>query len=371
MKAKREHALARYAQLPMPSFRYGLNIGIDASRFGLEALPLNELGVSEIKTNAPQGIVCLPLSEALTTHAELIEKHFMNVVKPETKFSALHGALWNNGLFVYVPKGVKLTEPVEISSRTTGTLHVDHLLIIAEEDAQISIIEHITSNAQTHFRSQIVEIVAKDNAQVNFTSVQNLDTNCVNVVTRNAHVGKSATVKWLDSHFGSKLSSTTTHSELHGEGAHSDNYAVFFSAHDQIFDLRTTSQHLANHSTSDMLTKGALTGTSKTIYRGLVKIYEGFTNCNGYQTFNALLLSERAEVDAIPDLEINNNEVKCSHGATIGQLDEEKLFYMMSRGLTRAQAVLQMAMGFFEPFLRGIPLDVQKNLTELITERLS
>ena len=225
----------------------------------------------------------------------------------------------------------------------------------------------INNNHSYPYRSKIVELFIGKNCIVNYGNVQMLDSDAFNFTIKKASVGQNSTLNWMDCCFGSKvtLSEVTTH--LDGEHAVTNNHGLFFGSKKQQFDLVAKSIHNAPLTISDILTKGALTDSSKCVYRGLVRIEQNAFGSNGYQKEDTLLLSSDAQADSIPNLEIENNEVRCTHGASIGRIDSEKLFYIMSRGLDRDLATREYVKAFFEPLIQKIQIEkLRENMHGII-----
>ena len=201
--------------------------------------------------------------------------------------------------------------------------------------------------------------------------MQLLNQNTFNFTIKKAVVGANSTLNWMDCCFGSKVTLSEATAILNGDGAATNNHGIFFGSKQQQFDLVNKSIHNAPHTVSDIFTKGVLTGSSKCLYRGLVRIESNAFGSNGYQKEDTLLLSSDAAADSIPNLEIENNDVRCTHGASIGRIDREKLFYMMSRGLNEDLATREYVKAFFEPLIQKIQIEkLRENMHEMIGERM-
>ena len=227
------------------------------------------------------------------------------------------------------------------------------------------------SNKNNVYRSKIAEIFIGNNCNVNYGNVQLLNQNAFKFTIKKAVVGANSTLNWMDCCFGSKVTLSEATTILDGDGATTNNHGIFFGSNQQQFDLVAKSIHNAPRTVSDILTKGALTGSSKCLYRGLVRIEKNAFGSNGYQKEDTLLLSEDAAADSIPNLEIENNDVRCTHGASIGRIDREKLFYMKSRGLNDELATREYVKGFFEPLIQKIQIQkLRDNMHDMIAERM-
>ena len=357
MLQKRLAAFAQFESTEMPELRYGLHIFGTYGDLQLDKLNFSQdteesgsqHGVEVL--HAQPGIIIEDLHAALRDkeRSELIKQYFMTAcIKPEeNKFTALHAAFWQRGLLIHVPKEVEVKQPIHIRMKTTGDV-IEHVLVIAELSSKIDIVEEVVSEhgEKLWFRSGLTEIFAKEYAQVQFASIQNLGSNVFNFTIKRANIEKEGRADWLDCVFGSSITISDITSMLNGHRAKSNNWSVFFGDKKQTFDFSMKSVHGAPDTFSDIRTKGVLDDHAKSIYRGNIKIKQWAARSNGYQKEDTLLLSDTAENDSIPKLEIDTNDVKCSHGAAIGQVDEEKLFYMMSRGIPEALAKKRIEEGF-------------------------
>ena len=216
-----------------------------------------------------------------------------------------------------------------------------------------------------------MEIFAKESSQINYSSVQQLSNNVINYSQKRAFLEKDASINWTVCDLGGKICKSDVTTWLNGEGSGTKTITFFFGSENQQFDLTLNVHHKSPYTSSDLVTRGALNQSAKAIYRGLVKIHQNAPNSTGFQKEDTLLLTENAEADAVPNLEIDNNNVKCSHGTTIGQIDKEKLFYLMSRGLSESQAKIKIVQGFFNPLIRKVgQKELRKKMRTSIKNKL-
>ena len=370
---KRKEAFASYQKLPMPSFKYGIGIYVNVGDLKLEEIDPLEGEEQSILSNVP-GIEVMNFQDAMKKHESLVKDHLFSTIKGnDNKLMAMHKAFLNNGIFVYIPKDTVVQEPLNLQSVLRNGSLFDHILVVAEESSQVTIIEHSTSAEQSTapFRSQVIELIAKDNARIEYASVQQFDGKVYNFSHKFSSIARDGNVYWLDCTIGSRFTQSNTINYLQGEGSDAKSWGIFYGDEKQNFDINAQTIHNGAHSTCDMFVKGILNGKAKTIYRGLVKISEGVKGCEGYQKADTLLLGDGAEADVVPNLEISNNEVKCSHGATVGQLDEDQVFYLMSRGLDRQSATRAIVEGFLEPIIREIKNEeISKQVSKVIAKRI-
>jgi Fe-S cluster assembly protein SufD len=306
-------------------------------------------------------VIFADLHEAVKRYPELVQQYFMQsgAQAQDEKFTALHGAFWNGGTFLYVPKNVKVEAPVRsfsVLSRTKAAAF-DHVLIVVDEGAEVTFFEENVSTelGQQAFADGVVEIFVKPGAKLQFISLQNYGRTVYNFAHKRALIERDATMNWLVGTFGAQLSKSVIGSILKGSGGNTEMLGLCFGDSNQVIDQNTLQIHQARHTKSDLLFKTALKEKSRSIYKGTIKVVHDAQKTDAYQANRNLVLGREARADSIPSLEIEANDVRCTHGATVGTVDTEQLFYLMSRGLSRDESVKIIVDGFFEPVLRRIP----------------
>lgn len=311
-----------------------------------------------IDADVPDEVTVTDLEDAVHEHEELCRELLMDdVVRwDENRYTAVHLAGLRSGLFVHVPAGVEVDDVIETTTRIEEDARFSHTLIVAEENAQVTVAETVEGGDESYL-SSVVEVVAEDGAEVNYGALQDMSEDSYQFTVKRGRAGKDADVNWLDGCFGTALTKSVVSTIIAGEGASTANYGAFFGTGDQHFDLETWTNHEAPHSTCDMFTRGVLDDRAVAAYEGTIAVGDDAPDVDAYQTENVLLVSDRAEADASPRLEIDNNDVKCSHAATVGKVDDEELFYMQSRGLDEEAARNAIVEGFFEPVLDELPLE--------------
>ena len=326
---------------------------------------------------AAQGVVLTSLRSAVESHPDLLKEHLAVDALPaeEGKFQALNAALWTDGVLLSVPKGVRLELPVRATRWLShaGSAVCTRTLVIAEAGSQVSYVEELLSEDvdERSLSSSAVEIIAKDGAQVQFVSIQRTGRGvfCQSAQRTLAH--RDSTLDTLNVSLGGSVSRVDLNARLLGPGAHSDMLGLYFGDGDQHFDHNTSQDHVAPNAGSDLLYKGALDDSSRAVFRGIIRVHPGAQGTDAYQTNRNLLLSDEARADSLPNLEIEADDVKCSHGATVGQLDAEALFYLLSRGLSRHQAERLVVIGFLGDVLAKLPLGgVVEKVTRAIERKL-
>ncbi len=300
------------------------------------------------------GVIFQPLERALVEHEDLVRKHFMAqpAALGSAKFAALHRAHVRAGAFVYVPRGIELEMPIEIFHWLAGedSAVFPHLLLVADEMAKITVVEHFRSlNEDTRgFACGVNDLIGRRGANVKYVCAQEWNRKVIALQINATSVERDASAMSLNLHLGGAYSRFESLSRLIGEGARSDLLAVAVAREEQEFDARTLQDHACPHTTSDLLYKNALSGRARTTFGGLIRVEPHAHFTDAYQKVRNLLLSDDAEANSMPGLEILADNVKCSHGATSGQIDEEEMFYLLSRGIPKTQAQQLIVAGFLD-----------------------
>jgi Fe-S cluster assembly protein SufD len=298
------------------------------------------------------GVILKPLERALIEHEDLFRRHFM--AQPATlgsaKFAALHEAFVTSGTFVYVPKGVEVELPIEIFHWLHGenASVFPHTLLIADELAKVTVIEHFRSvhSDRAGFSCGVNDLVVGRGAKLNYVCTQTWNEKALALQINSTSVERDASALSLNVHLGGNYSRFEGLSRLIGEGARSDMLAVSVANRAQEFDARTLQDHASPHTTSDLLYKNALNDRARSTFGGLIRVEPHAHFTDAYQTVRNLLLSDDAEANSMPGLEILADNVKCSHGATSGQIDEDEMFYLLSRGIPAPVAKQLLVSGF-------------------------
>jgi Fe-S cluster assembly protein SufB len=317
------------------------------------------------------GVIFLDSDTGLQEHPELFKEHFATVVPPEDNyFAAVNSAVWSGGSFVYVPAGVEIDVPLQayflINAQSMGQF--ERTLIIAEPGSKFHYIEGCTAPTYNSdsFHSGVIEIVVKDRANVRYSTIQNWSHNVYNLVTQRAIVGRRGSMGWLDGNLGSKVTMKYPSTYLMGEGAHGEVLSIAFATDGQHQDAGAKVIHAAPNTTSNVVSKSISKGTGRSSYRGLVQIHEGATNARSNVECDALLLDEHAKTDTYPYIEINEKTAHVGHEATVSKLNDEQVFYLMSRGLPEDAAMALIVRGFLDPVAKELPLEYAVELNRLI-----
>ena len=317
-------------------------------------------------THAPEGITFEPLTE---------HERLGTLVGVEDKLSAHNAALWKHGLLVRVPRGLEIEQPlyVRIGSAVDGSALFWRLLVIAEEGARFSLIEEYASEAPglSAYTNAAVEAFVEADAKLEYVSIQNLSHETWHFATHRARVERGAELDWVAGGFGSKKGKVRIENDLAGQGATSRVTGAYFADGDQHLDYDTLQHHQAPNTTSDFAFKGVLMDAATSVWRGMIRVAKNAQKTNAYQENRNLLLSPKAHADSIPGLEILANDVRCTHGATVSQVNRDELFYCMARGLSRSEAELLIVRGFYQEIFDRIELPpVREALQSVLEARL-
>jgi Fe-S cluster assembly protein SufD len=307
------------------------------------------------------------IDDAVRHHREQADRLHRLVPPDRTKFIALHAAFRTGGSFVLVPRGVQVELPLQAVTYldAEGTALFPHTILVVEEGASLTFIDRLVSPAlDAALSDAVVEIYAGPGAHVRYVSLQDYGTGVTHLSVQRAEVGRDAEVRSLAVAFGADLSRTEVESVLAGPGGHSEMLGVYFTDGTQHFDHRSLQDHVAPHCTSDLLYKGALKDASRVVYSGLIHIAPGAQQSDAFQTNRNVVLSDQAKADSIPNLEIENNDVRCSHAASVGPVSDDELFYLQTRGIPRDQAEQLIVTGFFQEVLDRVPLEEVRGALE-------
>jgi Fe-S cluster assembly protein SufD len=323
------------------------------------------------------GVDVLEWSDALAEHGDLIEEHFGSIVDPQRDYlTALSTALFSAGTVIYVPEGVD-AEDVKIRTRMNSRSLFNYTLVVAEESSSVTILERQSTGEDAkpvdegRYYSGIVEAVVGENANVQYGALQNLSEETYNFSVKRGHTDTYATLNWIEGNLGSRLTKTNVETRLLGDSSESQIVGAFFGHEDQHFDLASRVWHEEENTTADLVTRGVLQDSARSVYEGVQDVGRDAWNTSSYQRENTLMLSDESEADASPKLIINNHDTEASHSATVGQVDEEDLFYMTSRSISTEAAKNMLVEGFFVPVLEEVAVDeLREDLEEQVAVRL-
>ena len=315
------------------------------------------------------------LPELLESHREILEPHLMtNCVGVDTDlFTAWHAAFRTGGTVLFVPRGYEMKTPVHslIALATDGAADLSHTLIILEDGASATLLEETVSATPDIKGAHIgaVELIAGQGAHLRYVQLQNWNQNTFHIAHQAGRVARDGSMQWTVGGIGSKLSHIHQDVHLDGRGATGEVNGVTFATDRQLISYYTQQAHNAPDTRSDLLYKEVLRDKAKVVWRGMIKVEKDAQKTDGYQRSDALMLSETARCDSIPGLEIEADDVRCTHGATTGRVDEEQIFYCMSRGMTEFEAMHMIVEGFFHQVYDRIPVEVVRETLSQAVER--
>ncbi len=308
-----------------------------------------------------QGVIFCDMSTAVREHGDLVKAHFMNEAVPVTdgKFAALHGAFWRGGVFLYVPKNVQASAPLHSALWSTAGKTFTHTLVVIERGAEAIFIDEYGSaggDGQA-LHNGVIELLVRDAGNLTYAALQDFGSNMWQISHERGRVGRDAKLDWVTSVMGTRTTKAFQTVELDDRGGWARMSGIFFGSQRQHFDLDTQQNHNAADTTSDLLYKGALRDKSRSVWQGMIKALPDSQRIDGFQANRNLMLDKDARADSIPGLEIQADDVRCTHASTIGKLDDEEIFYLMSRGIPKHTAVQMVVQGFFDPIMQRIPFE--------------
>lgn len=322
-----------------------------------------------------QGVIYTDFETAVREYPDQVQKYFGKVISPSLhRYAALHYAVWSGGSFVYVPEGVEVDIPLQSYFRLNapGAGQFEHTLIIVEKGGSVHFIEGCSAPKYNtlNLHAGAVELVIKENGHLRYSTIENWSRNMYNLNTKRARVGKNASVEWISGSFGSALSMLYPASLLVGEGARSDFTGITFAGKDQYLDTGAQVMHYAPNTYSTIDSKSISKSGGVAIYRGTVDIAENAKGSKSTVSCESLMLDSESRSDTIPTIRIANKDVDLGHEAKIGRIDEEAIFYLMSRGIEEEEAKAMIVRGFAEPIAKELPLEYALEMNNLISLEL-
>lgn len=348
-----QQAWQEFQDAPMPTrreetWRFGNLKQLDFSDFSESEVDGIEYSIPEL----PEGVICLPFEQALVQHGDLVQQHFMQreTRLGSAKFAALHKARVKSGLFVYVPDGVVVEKPIEVTHTLSSAAKAvfPHTLIVTGKNAEVSVLDRFVSANEDDAGLCIAvnDLIAGDGSTLKYCAVQELNLSSRMIQVNATIVGRAANALAFTLNSGGQWVRNESLSRLDEEGAHSDMLSCSIPTGTQQFDQRTYQHHAAPHTNSDLLYKNTLFGNSKTVFSGLIFVDEKAHYTDAYQTCRNLMMEDTVEANSMPGLQINADQVKCSHGSTASSIDDEEIYYLCARGIPPRQARRLIAGGF-------------------------
>jgi Fe-S cluster assembly protein SufD len=324
-----------------------------------------------------QGVIFTDLATAAEKYPDIVARILGQTVNVEEgKFAALAGAFAQNGVLLYVPKNLQLEQPLHSILWGPGAhlAHISHLLVLVDEGASVSYVHESASPTESGdaLHVGLVEIKVLQGASLKFVELQSWGKHVWNFTHERIRVERDGNLDWIFGAIGSKVTKNFSELDLSGEGATGRMSGFYFTDGKQHLDHDTQQNHLAPHTTSDLLFKGALKGNSRSVWQGMIYVAKGAAKTDGYQANRNIVLDEGARADSIPGLEILADDVRCTHGATVGRLDAEPVFYLKTRGIPEPDAERLVVEGFFDPIMQRIPFEgVRERFHQAILQKMS
>ena len=320
---------------------------------------------------AEQGVLFKSIEDGLKEHPELFREYFGKIIPyTDNKFAALNSAVWSGGSFVYIPPGLKVDLPLQAYFRlnVANIGQFERTIIIADEGSQVHYVEGCTAPTYTtdSLHSGVIEIMVKKDARVRYTTIQNWSNNVYNLVTQRARVEENGTMEWVDANLGSKVTMKYPSCMLVGKGAHGEILSMAFSGKGQQHDTGGKVYHLAPDTSSKIISKSISKDGGRASYRGLLRVNKGNTNVKSNVVCDALLLDDHSRSDTYPYIEVDEKDVNIGHEASVSKVEEEQLFYLMSRGLSEEEATRMVVSGFIEPLVKELPMEYAIEMNRLI-----
>jgi Fe-S cluster assembly protein SufD len=371
LRERRRTALAAYERLPMPSRTDEEWRRTDVTRLDLAAFSQLEHanGFKPAELSLPSGVILEPLAIAAERHPELVKPLLFSLIRSDRdRFTALHAAFFTGGNFLYVPDGVVIQEPIlrQHFSHRDGTAVLPHTVIVAGRGSRFYYLdEYIGEEGEgAGYRSGSAELFVGEGAEVGYVAIQKWGRNAWHIADQRARLEKDSTLRLFNVTLGGRFSKTRVEASLVGQGADAELKGIYFASGEQFFDFHTLQDHQVGNTRSDLLFKGALQDVARTVYAGMIRIEKGAARSDAYQANRNLVLSDHAKATSIPMLEIDNNDVRCTHGATVGPVDPQHLFYLRSRGIPESTAKRMIVQGFFGQVLERIPFEQARQMVE-------
>ncbi len=370
LAGKRASALEAYTALPVPTNREEAWRFTNLRGFDPDAFPAHP-GALELDGDAG-GAVFTTLAAAVESHPQILERHLGSIVADGEKFAAANAAHWRNGVLVYVPAGVEVEAPLRsvLELTETGSALYHRVLVVLERGARATFVEEFRSEVPGYL-NVVVELIVADEARLEYVTIQHHHSETRQFGTHRATVGRDAEFDCVAAALGGTRAKSRMESVLAGAGARVKVTGAYYLNGTEHIDYDTTQEHAAPNTTSDLAFKGVLDDRSRAVWRGVIRVDKGAQKTDAYQENRNLLLSADAQATPIPGLEIEANDVRCTHGATVGQVDAGQLFYLMARGLDRTDAQRLIVRGFFEPVLERIgSKDARDRLAAALDSRI-
>lgn len=369
IQKEKEKAKELFKKMETPLLKYGQGMQILLKDLDLNTVLAKENEEERMSIEAPKEVRVLYPSELSQEEQSF---YWEGLISPkENKYLALHQAIVNDARIIIIPENITCKDPIYIKSHLSKKAKAETIIIIAERNSSAVIIEESSSETQAYYKSQTVQVYAKENAVIQLCSFQNLSYETYNFVLKRGRAERNAKILWKDIVLGSKFTQLHIQTSLICPQANTEASIGYFSKGTQIMDLYNEATHKSSQTECTLYTRGVLCDTARTITRGKITIEKGNKKSKARQKADNLLMGKHARCDAVPILEVENDDVSCSHGATVSHLNEEQLFYLISRGIEESSAKAMIIAGYLEPIINSFPLpQLQEKIREKLWERI-
>ncbi len=364
---KKKEALDKFKAMPMPKekdedWRY-----TEIGKLKLENFepfnPKTKISCTKLSEDLiEKGIILTDINTALDKY-DIARQYFLKSTKiDKDKFVSLSSSFFNNGIFLYIPKNIELEEPIRVEFHFDDATSVLHNIIVTESNSKVDFIEEYSNNelSQEQLNACVTEVFANNDSKINFYHLNQWTKDVYNFTNIVGTLERNAAINWVSGCFGGKINKLRIDTNFNGQGSQCNNIGVFLGKGKEHIDFTTNVYHNTENTTNDILVDGILKDESTSVYRGLIRIEKEGQKTNSYLANHILKLGDKTLANSIPSLKIDANDVKASHGATVGQINEEHMFYLMARGLSRPEAERLIVEGFFEPVIQSIPSEELK-----------
>ncbi|MSR86137.1 Fe-S cluster assembly protein SufD [Candidatus Woesearchaeota archaeon] len=369
IQKEKEKGKELFKSLETPILKYGQGMQISLKELDLNTVLAKENEEERMSIDAPKEVRVLHPSELSREEQDWYWEGLVSY--KENKFLALHQAILNDARIIIIPKNINCKEPIKIKSHVSKKAKAETIIVIVEQNASAIIIEENSSEKEAHYKSQVIQVYAKEDSSIEFCTLQDLSTETYNFTIKRGRAERNAKISWRDMVLGGKLSQLDVQTNLICPQAQMEASSGYFGKGGQVFDLYSEAKHMSSSTECTLYNRGVLCNGARTVTRGKIIIEKNNSKCKAKQKSDNLIIGKNARCDAVPILEVENDDVSCFHGATITHLDEEQLFYLSSRGIELESAKAMIIAGYLEPIINTFPNEeFQEKIREKIWKRM-
>ncbi len=369
IQKEKEKGKEVFKRLQAPMLKYGQGMQISLKELDFNTVLAKENEEERMGIQAPKDVKVLHASELSLEEQDWYWEGLISY--NENKLLALHQAILNDARIIIIPQNINCKEPIRIKSHLSKKAKAETIIVIVEQNASATIIEESYSEKEAYYKSQVIQVYAKEDSSIEFCSLQDLSTQTYNFTIKRGRAERNAKISWKDIVLGGKLAQLDVQTSLICPQAQVEISSGYFGKATQVFDIYSEAKHMSSNTECTLYNRGVLCDSARTITRGKIIIEKDNPKCKAKQKSDNLLIGKNARCDAVPILEVENDDVSCSHGATITHLNEEQLFYLSSRGIELESAKAMIIAGYLEPIINLFPSEeFQENIREKIWKRM-